>query len=80
MRHADAVFFLAGGRVAAHGTHDELVASSPQYAALVRRQMIAAQSMHTLTGHTSEDLLAASGEVSKSEVTNQSYVIDMHTA
>jgi ABC-type multidrug transport system ATPase subunit len=45
VRHADTVFFLADGSVAAQGSHDELVASSVAYASLVRRQLVAAQGL-----------------------------------
>ena len=34
-RLADDVVYVAGGRVAAHGTHDELMASVPAYRELV---------------------------------------------
>jgi len=39
VRAAAKIFVLDGGVVAAEGTHDELLASSPLYARLVRRQL-----------------------------------------
>jgi ABC-type multidrug transport system fused ATPase/permease subunit len=36
IRLADRVIFLEGGRVAATGSHDELIASAPGYAAIIR--------------------------------------------
>jgi ABC-type multidrug transport system fused ATPase/permease subunit len=35
IRLADRVIYLEGGRVAATGSHDELMASSPGYAAII---------------------------------------------
>jgi ABC-type multidrug transport system fused ATPase/permease subunit len=37
LAHADAVCLLAGGRVVATGTHDELLATEPRYRAVVAR-------------------------------------------
>ena len=37
LAHADAVCLLAGGRVVASGTHDELLATEPRYRAVVAR-------------------------------------------
>jgi ABC-type multidrug transport system fused ATPase/permease subunit len=37
LAHADQVVFLAGGRVVAEGTHDELLAAEPGYRAVVTR-------------------------------------------
>ena len=36
IRLADRVIFLEGGRVAATGSHDELIAKAPGYAAIIR--------------------------------------------
>ena len=35
--HADRVVFLAGGRVRASGTHEELLATTPAYRSVVLR-------------------------------------------
>ena len=37
LAHADPVFLLVGGRVAAAGPHEELLATDPRYAAVVTR-------------------------------------------
>jgi ABC-type multidrug transport system fused ATPase/permease subunit len=37
LAHADTVHYLTGGRVAASGTHHELLATSPGYRAVVSR-------------------------------------------
>jgi ABC-type multidrug transport system fused ATPase/permease subunit len=37
LEHADRVVFLAGGRVRASGTHDELLATTPAYRSVVTR-------------------------------------------
>lgn len=37
LRHADHVIFIAGGQVAATGTHEQLLAANPQYRAVVKR-------------------------------------------
>jgi len=39
IRAADRVVFLDNGQVAATGTHDDLLAASPAYAALVAHQL-----------------------------------------
>jgi ATP-binding cassette subfamily B protein len=39
VRSADKIFVIDGGVVAAEGTHEQLLASSPLYARLVRRQL-----------------------------------------
>jgi ABC-type multidrug transport system fused ATPase/permease subunit len=45
VRRADVVFVLAKGAVAAAGSHDELMGTSPLYARLVQRQLLAAEEM-----------------------------------
>ena len=50
VRHADRIVLLAGGKVAASGTHDELMESSPAYAELVRNQLQAGSSSSSSNG------------------------------
>jgi ATP-binding cassette, subfamily B, bacterial len=38
VRHADSIAVLEGGRLAAQGTHDELLSASPLYARLAALQ------------------------------------------
>jgi len=40
VRNADHIFVLDAGRIVEHGTHDELVRASGQYAALHRKQLL----------------------------------------
>jgi ATP-binding cassette subfamily B protein len=40
VRDADQIFVLDDGRIAEHGTHDQLVAHNGLYAALYRKQLL----------------------------------------
>src|SRR5699024_6101442 len=54
LHHADRVVFLADGRLAGSGTHEELLASSPGYRRVVGRTMDDAQTSSAQTGDGEE--------------------------